>query len=79
MTRFIPREKLSKKARRELDAQRRRTWAFSPIMKKIESRKQYNRKRLSYTSKPPAHDAGGDFLSGREIGSLFLYHKSDLT
>jgi len=50
MTRFIPREKLSKKARRELDAQRRRTWAFSPIMKKIESRKQYNRKRLSYTS-----------------------------
>ena len=47
---FIPREKLSKKARRELDAQRRRTWAFSPIMKKIESRKQYNRKRLSYTS-----------------------------
>lgn len=39
MTRFIPRPKLSKKARKELDAQKRTTWAFSPVTKKVESKK----------------------------------------
>ena len=45
MTRFIPREKLSKKARRELDGRRRAVWLYSPITKKIESKKIYNRKK----------------------------------
>ena len=45
MTRFVPREKLGKRARRELDAQRRQSWAFSPVTKRVESRKTYNRKR----------------------------------
>ena len=45
MTRFIPREKLGKKARRELDARQRRTWPCSPVMKTVESRKKYNRHR----------------------------------
>ena len=45
MAKFISREKLSKKARKELDSQRRATWAFSPTTKKIESKKLYNRKR----------------------------------
>lgn len=39
MTRFIPRTKLSKKARKELDAKKRTTWAFSPVTKKVESKK----------------------------------------
>ena len=46
MTKFVPENKMSKKARKELNAQRRTTWGFSPVSKKVESRKVYNRKRL---------------------------------
>lgn len=35
MAKFISREKLSKKARQELDSQKRATWAFSPTTKKV--------------------------------------------
>ena len=44
MNRFIPREKLGKKARKELDRQRRFTWSFSPATRKVENKKRYNRK-----------------------------------
>ena len=44
MDKFIPREKLGKKARKELDRQRRATWPFSPTTRKVESKKRYNRK-----------------------------------
>ena len=44
MNRFIPREKLGKKARKALDAQRRASWSFSPATRKVESKKRYNRK-----------------------------------
>ena len=44
MDRFIPREKLGKKARKALDRQRRATWSFSPTTRKVESKKRYNRK-----------------------------------
>ena len=46
MTRFVPREKMGKKARRELDARQRRTWPIPSVMKKVESRKIYNRHRI---------------------------------
>ena len=45
MAKFIPRDKLSKKARKLLDAEQRTTWGFSPATKKIESKKLYNRKK----------------------------------
>ena len=45
MARFVPREKLSKKAQKELNRQRRVTWEFSPVTKTVESRKIYSRKR----------------------------------
>ena len=48
MTRFISREKLSKKARKELDAQRRAIWPHSPVTRKIESKKRYSRKKKSH-------------------------------
>ena len=48
MKRFIPREKLAKKARKQLDSEQRATWAFAPVTKKIESKKLYNRKRKSH-------------------------------
>ena len=45
MAKFISREKLSKKARKELDNQKRAVWAFSPTARKVESKKLYNRKK----------------------------------
>lgn len=44
---FITKDKLSKKARRELDKRQRLTWAFCPATKTVESKKVYNRKRKS--------------------------------
>ena len=38
MPKFIPREKLSKKARRSLDAEKRATWGFSPVTRKVENK-----------------------------------------
>ena len=48
MARFVPKEKLSKKARKELNKQRRRTWDFSPVTKTVESGKRYNRRKNSH-------------------------------
>ena len=45
MAKFIPKGKLSKKAQKELNRQRRVTWDFSPVTKTVDSRKLYNRKR----------------------------------
>ena len=48
------------KARKKLAAEKRTSWAFSPVTKKIESKKIYNRKRISRAR----------FDDGREI--LFM-------
>jgi len=45
---FIPREKLGKKARKQLDSERRATWAFSPVTKKVEGNRHYDRKRKAH-------------------------------
>ena len=45
MARFISKSKLSKKAQKELNRQRRVTWEFSPVTKTVDSRKIYSRKR----------------------------------
>jgi hypothetical protein len=48
MDRFIPREKLSKKARQELNKAKRKDWnGIRPATKKIESKKHYQRKKTS--------------------------------
>ena len=51
MAKFISREKLSKKARKELDNHKRAVWAFSPTTKKVESKKLYNRKKNAHAWK----------------------------
>lgn len=48
MAKFIPREKLSPRKRRELDKQKRAGWAFSPVTRKKESKKRYTRKGKSH-------------------------------
>ena len=46
MTKFVPYEKLSKKKRRAMDRSRRGTWgAVSPVTRKPDSLKVYNRKK----------------------------------
>ena len=58
---FVAREKLSKKARRELDNQSRVTWgSIDPRAKKIESKKVYNRKRFP---KAGQGDGGSAFVA----------------
>ena len=44
---FTAEAKMSKKARKALNNARRVTWGFSPVTKKVESRKVYNRKRIA--------------------------------
>ena len=64
MPKFIPREKLSKKARRSLDAEKRATWGFSPVTRKVENKKRYNRKK-----QPPCPRRRGCFaFSTRDRG-----------
>ncbi len=48
MADFIPKDKLSKKAKKELARQKRKTWGFSPVTKVVESKKKYNRKRIAH-------------------------------
>ena len=44
MSNFIPYEKLSKKEKRKRDSERRNTWgSFSPVTRKPENSKAYNR------------------------------------
>ena len=45
MARFVPKNKLSKKAQKEMNRQRRAMWDFSHITKTVDSKKLYNRKR----------------------------------
>lgn len=45
MQKMISKSKLSKKARAELNKQKRATWAFSPVSRVKQSKKVYNRKR----------------------------------
>ena len=67
IARFIPEGKLSKKARKELNRQRRVTWEFSPVTKTVESRKLYSRKRK-------AHDRSEDYGMGHSVfGKGFIW------
>ena len=47
MNQFIPRKKMSKKARKLLAAKNRKTWAFSPVTRTVDSKKIYDRKKIS--------------------------------
>ena len=57
---FVPRGKMSKRARKKLDAQNRTTWEFSPVTKVIKSKKVYDRKKQPRNYDPC--DSGGCFL-----------------
>lgn len=49
MDKFIPYEKLSKKKKRQLDAERRGTWhGINPVTRKPKNPKAYDRKKARY-------------------------------
>ena len=70
MNKFISRQKMSKKARKELDAKQRSTWSFSPVTKKVENKKLYNRKKKS-TERYNDYGGGLLFLSHRGVQNAF--------
>ena len=46
MEKFIPYEKLSKKEKRRLDAEKRGTWgSMNPVTRKPQNSKAYNRRK----------------------------------
>ena len=61
MDRFVPKEKMSKKALRELNRRRRVTWDVPPVTKTVESKKIYSRKRKTHDR---YDDYGMGFLFG---------------
>ena len=52
MEKFIPYDKLSKKKKRELAAQRRGSWGMSPVTRKPTNRKAYDRRKARQTDDP---------------------------
>ena len=66
MAKFISRQKLSKKVKKELDSRQRATWSFSPVTKKVESKKLYNRKKKS-TERYDDYGSGLLFLLFRGV------------
>ncbi len=69
MEKFVPYEKMSKRTRRELDRQRRGSWgAISPVSRKVESKKVYNRKKMQ-----PRNDfETASFISLRNYAAIFF-------
>ena len=47
---FVPRDKMSKKDRKELDNQKRIMWGFSPTERIKQNKKLYDRERLKRTA-----------------------------
>ncbi len=45
MAKFVPKEKMSRKAQKELNRKRRKTWDFSPVTRTVESKKAYHRRK----------------------------------
>ncbi len=45
MEKFVPYEKLSKKQKRALNARRRETWGISPVTRRPENPKAYQREK----------------------------------
>lgn len=46
MTKFVPREKLSKKARRELNLKQRILWQINPITRRPPNPRVYDRNKI---------------------------------
>ena len=63
MAKFVPKASMSKKALKEMAKKKRATWDISPVTRKVESKKLYNRKKSS-------HDREDDYGMGVFICSF---------
>lgn len=64
MEKFIPYEKLSKKEKRRLDSVRRATWGeLSPVTRKPQNSKAYNRRKAQNWKKELSNSVS--FIFGR--------------
>ncbi len=43
MKHFVQKDKMSKKAQKEMNREQRKTWGFSPVTRTVPSIKAYNR------------------------------------
>lgn len=57
---FIPREKLSKKAKRALDERKRKVWEINPVSRKGKNPRAYDRKGSQHRP----DDGGGSLFCG---------------
>ena len=71
MAKFVPKAKMGKKAARELAKQKRVTWDISPVTRKTESKKVYNRKKRS-------HDRYDDYGMGVFLCRSFIEVAGDV-
>ena len=71
MAKFVPKAKMGKKAARELAKQKRVTWDISPVTRKMESKKVYNRKKRS-------HDRYDDYGMGVFLCRSFIEIAGDV-
>ena len=62
MEKFIPYEKLSKKEKRRLDAARRTTWDVSPVTRRPDPPKAYNRKKMYRDEFDSSYDASSFYF-----------------
>ena len=56
MNRFIPYEKLSKKEKRAVNAQKRGVWRISPVTRRPDNPKAYKRKKARIREDDPDTD-----------------------
>ena len=60
MKQFVPRDKMSKRCKKELDAQKRTVWNIKPTTKIVKSKKVYDRKKQPRNYEP--YDFRGCFI-----------------
>ena len=63
MAGFVPLSKMSKKARKERNREKRTLWSFSPVTRKVESKKRYNRRKKT-------HDRYDDYGMGFSLTAI---------
>lgn len=73
MKRFVPREKLSEKKRRELNAKARRTWGvLKPVTRKPPNPKAYKRKKVQREDDPFINTLNLKFLFTSAFSTALL-------
>lgn len=73
MAKFVPKARMSRRSLKEMARKKRVTWDFSPVTRKIESKKLYNRKKRS-------HDREDDYGMGVFLcpsGSVRSFHAEE--